>query len=90
MFAAATKSFVQQVGSDGHLVPVPSLSEADKFHPLGLVTKRRPACFWKKVKHSSTPFTLKDILLGPSDLKTGKHIYCCGKGKDSGGDALNT
>uniref|UniRef100_A0A8C4N3I9 Pejvakin n=1 Tax=Eptatretus burgeri TaxID=7764 RepID=A0A8C4N3I9_EPTBU len=46
MFAAATKSFVQQVGSDGHLVPVPSLSEADKFHPLGLVTKRRPALLY--------------------------------------------
>uniref|UniRef100_UPI00358F453D pejvakin n=1 Tax=Myxine glutinosa TaxID=7769 RepID=UPI00358F453D len=75
MFAAATKSFVQQVGSDGHLVPVPSLSEADKFLPLGLVTKIRSACFWKKVKHTSTPFTLKDILVGPNDLKTEVSSY---------------
>ncbi|KAJ3584336.1 hypothetical protein NHX12_014831 [Muraenolepis orangiensis] len=63
MFAAATKSFVKQVGDTGRLVPVPSLSEADRYQPLGLVAKRRKRLFWRKTKFASTAFSLKDVLL---------------------------
>uniref|UniRef100_A0A8C7P906 Pejvakin n=1 Tax=Oncorhynchus mykiss TaxID=8022 RepID=A0A8C7P906_ONCMY len=62
MFAAATKNFVKQVGDTGRLIPVPSLSEADRYQPLSLVTRKRKRHFWKKTKYASTPFSLKDIL----------------------------
>lgn len=72
MFAAATKNFVKQVGDGGRLVPVPSLSEADKYQPLSLVIKKRKCFLSKKSKFTSTPFTLKDILQGEKEISAGK------------------
>lgn len=72
MFAAATKNFVKQVGDGGRLVPVPSLSEADKYQPLSLVIKKRKCLLSKKSKFASTPFTLKDILEGEKEISAGK------------------
>ncbi|XP_059822746.1 pejvakin isoform X2 [Hypanus sabinus] len=75
MFAAATKNFVKQVGDTGRLKPVPDLSEADRYQPLSLVTKRTKSFFWKKKKYSSTPFTLKDILVGDKEISAGISSY---------------
>ncbi|XP_067890683.1 pejvakin isoform X2 [Heterodontus francisci] len=75
MFAAATKNFVKQVGDTGRLKPVPGLSEADRYQPLSLVTKRKKSFFWKKNKYSSTPFTLKDILVGEKEVSAGVSSY---------------
>ncbi|XP_060683941.1 pejvakin isoform X2 [Hemiscyllium ocellatum] len=75
MFAAATKNFVKQVGDTGRLKPVPGLSEADRYQPLSLVTKRKKSFFWKKKKYSSTPFTLKDILVGEKEVSAGVSSY---------------
>ncbi|XP_060723197.1 pejvakin isoform X2 [Tachysurus vachellii] len=75
MFAAATKNFVKQVGDTGHLIPVPSLSEADRYQPLSLVTKKRRRHFWKKTKYASTPFSLKDILVGEKEITAGVSSY---------------
>lgn len=72
MFAAATKSFVKQVGDGGRLVPVRSLSEADKYQPLGLVLKKKNCFLSKKSKFVSTPFSLKDILQGEKEISAGK------------------
>lgn len=72
MFAAATKNFVKQVGDTGRLIPVPSLSEADRYQPLSLVTRKRRRHFWKKNKYASTPFSLKDILVGEKEITAGK------------------
>lgn len=71
MFAAATKNFVKQVGDTGRLIPVPSLSEADRYQPLSLVTRKRRKHFWKKDKYASTPFSLKDILVGEKEITAG-------------------
>ncbi|XP_075896854.1 pejvakin [Nelusetta ayraudi] len=77
MFAAATKNFVKQVGDTGRLVPVPSLSEADHYQPLSLVARRRRRgrVFWKKDKYASTPFSLKDILVGEKEITAGVSSY---------------
>ncbi|XP_071389210.1 pejvakin isoform X2 [Centroberyx affinis] len=75
MFAAATKNFVKQVGDTGRLIPVPSLSEADRYQPLSLVTRRRKKHFWKKVKYASTAFSLKDILVGEKEITAGVSSY---------------
>lgn len=73
MFTAATKNFVRQVGDAGRLVPVPSLSEADRYQPLCLVTRRRRRrSFFKKRSFASTPFSLKDILVGQKEIKAGQ------------------
>lgn len=72
MFAAATKNFVRQVGDTGRLIPVPSLSEADRYQPLSLVTKRKKRSFFKKRSFASTPFSLKDILVGEKEIKAGQ------------------
>lgn len=72
MFAAATKSFVKQVGDGGRLVPVPSLSEADKYQPLSLVVKKKRCFLFPRYKFTSTPFTLKDVLLGDREISAGK------------------
>lgn len=72
MFAAATKNFVKQVGDTGRLIPVPSLSEADRYQPLSLVTRKRKRHIWKKTKYGSTPFSLKDILVGEKEITAGK------------------
>ncbi|XP_063017481.1 pejvakin [Melospiza melodia melodia] len=72
MFAAATKNFVKQVGDGGRLVPVPSLSEADRYQPLSLVIKKRKCLLSKKSKFASTPFTLKDILQGEKEISAGE------------------
>ncbi|XP_067116979.1 pejvakin isoform X2 [Osmerus mordax] len=75
MFAAATKNFVKQVGDTGRLIPVPSLSEADRYQPLSLVTRKRKRHFWKKTKYASTPFSLKDILVGEKEITAGVSSY---------------
>ncbi|KAM6177647.1 pejvakin [Rhynchocyon petersi] len=75
MFAAATKSFVKQVGDGGRLVPVPSLSEADKYQPLSLVVKKKRCFLFPRSKFTSTPFTLKDILLGEREISAGISSY---------------
>ncbi|KAK3557027.1 hypothetical protein QTP70_022918 [Hemibagrus guttatus] len=75
MFAAATKNFVKQVGDTGRLIPVPSLSEADRYQPLSLVTRKRKRYFWKKNKYGSTPFSLKDILVGEKEITAGVSSY---------------
>lgn len=72
MFAAATKSFVKQVGDGGRLVPVRSLSEADKYQPLSLVIKKKNWFLSKRSKFTSTPFSLKDILQGEKEISAGK------------------
>lgn len=75
MFAAATKNFVKQVGDTGRLIPVPSLSEADRYQPLSLVTRKRKRHFWKKNKYSSTPFSLKDIFVGEKEIIAGMCVF---------------
>ncbi|XP_054915227.1 pejvakin isoform X2 [Poeciliopsis prolifica] len=75
MFAAATKNFVKQVGDTGRLIPVPGLSEADRYQPLSLVTRKRRRHFWKKNKYASTPFSLKDILVGEKEIAAGVSSY---------------
>ncbi|XP_069077470.1 pejvakin isoform X2 [Pleurodeles waltl] len=75
MFAAATKNFVKQVGDGGKLIPVPCLSEADKYQPLSLVIKKKRRFLSKKSKFISTPFTLKDILQGEKEISAGVSSY---------------
>ncbi|XP_029941737.1 pejvakin isoform X2 [Salarias fasciatus] len=76
MFAAATKNFVKQVGDPGRLVAVPSLSEADRYQPLSLVSlRRRSRRFWRKSRYASTAFSLKDILLGDKEIAAGVSSY---------------
>ncbi|CAB1434650.1 unnamed protein product [Pleuronectes platessa] len=75
MFAAATKNFVKQVGDTGRLIPVPSLSEADRYQPLSLVTRKRKRHLWKKNKFASTAFSLKDILVGEKEITAGVSSY---------------
>uniref|UniRef100_A0ACB8G0M8 Uncharacterized protein n=1 Tax=Sphaerodactylus townsendi TaxID=933632 RepID=A0ACB8G0M8_9SAUR len=74
MFASATKSFVKQVGDGGRLIPVRSLSEADKYQPLGLVIKKK-SCLSKRSNFISTPFSLKDILQGEKEISAGISSY---------------
>ncbi|XP_077306107.1 pejvakin isoform X2 [Lithobates pipiens] len=75
MFAAATKNFVKQVGDGGRLIPVPSLSEADKYQPLSLVIKKKRCFLSRKSKYISTPFSLKDILDGDKEISAGVSSY---------------
>ncbi|XP_063323829.1 pejvakin isoform X2 [Pelmatolapia mariae] len=89
MFAAATKNFVKQVGDTGRLIPVPSLSEADRYQPLSLVTRKRKRHFWKKDKYASTPFSLKDILVGEKEITAGVSSYQLLNYEDKSDVALN-
>ncbi|XP_033471307.1 pejvakin isoform X2 [Epinephelus lanceolatus] len=89
MFAAATKNFVKQVGDTGRLIPVPSLSEADRYQPLSLVTRKRMRHFWKKNKYASTPFSLKDILVGEKEITAGVSSYQLLNYEDKSDIALN-
>uniref|UniRef100_A0A3B4UDA0 Pejvakin n=1 Tax=Seriola dumerili TaxID=41447 RepID=A0A3B4UDA0_SERDU len=89
MFAAATKNFVKQVGDTGRLIPVPSLSEADRYQPLSLVTRKRKRHFWKKSKYASTPFSLKDILVGEKEITAGVSSYQLLNYEDKSDVALN-
>ncbi|XP_031707545.1 pejvakin isoform X1 [Anarrhichthys ocellatus] len=89
MFAAATKNFVKQVGDTGSLIPVPSLSEADRYQPLSLVTRKRKRHFWKKNKYASTPFSLKDILVGEKEITAGVSSYQLLNYEDKSDVALN-
>ncbi|XP_053722358.1 pejvakin isoform X2 [Synchiropus splendidus] len=89
MFAAATKNFVKQVGDTGRLIPVPSLSEADGYQPLSLVTRKRRRRFWKKLKYASTPFSLKDILVGEKEITAGVSSYQLLNYEDKSDVALN-
>ncbi|XP_039998554.1 pejvakin [Xiphias gladius] len=89
MFTAATKNFVKQVGDTGRLIPVPSLSEADRYQPLSLVTRKRKRHFWKKSKYASTPFSLKDILVGEKEITAGVSSYQLLNYEDKSDVALN-
>ncbi|XP_056314963.1 pejvakin isoform X2 [Danio aesculapii] len=89
MFAAATKNFVKQVGDTGRLVPVPSLSEADRYQPLSLVTRKKKRHFWKKTKYATTPFSLKDILVGEKEITAGVSSYQLLNYEDKSDVALN-
>uniref|UniRef100_A0A3Q2QG09 Pejvakin n=1 Tax=Fundulus heteroclitus TaxID=8078 RepID=A0A3Q2QG09_FUNHE len=89
MFAAATKNFVKQVGDTGRLIPVPSLSEADRYQPLSLVTRKRKRHFWKKNKFASTAFSLKDILVGEKEITAGVSSYQLLNYEDKSDVALN-
>ncbi|XP_065096412.1 pejvakin isoform X2 [Paramisgurnus dabryanus] len=89
MFAAATKNFVKQVGDTGRLIPVPSLSEADRYQPLSLVTRKKRRHFWKKTKYASTPFSLKDILVGEKEITAGVSSYQLLNYEDKSDVALN-
>ncbi|XP_036947310.1 pejvakin isoform X2 [Acanthopagrus latus] len=89
MFAAATKNFVKQVGDTGRLIPVPSLSEADRYQPLSLVMRKRKRHFWKKTKYASTPFSLKDILVGEKEITAGVSSYQLLNYEDKSDVALN-
>nr|XP_057907889.1 pejvakin isoform X2 [Doryrhamphus excisus] len=89
MFAAATKNFVKQVGDTGRLIPVPSLSEADRYQPLSLVTRKRKRRFWKKNKYASTAFSLKDILVGEKEITAGVSSYQLLNYEDKSDVALN-
>ncbi|XP_069020334.1 pejvakin isoform X2 [Embiotoca jacksoni] len=89
MFAAATKNFVKQVGDTGRLIPVPSLSEADRYQPLSLVTRKRKRHFWKKNKYASTAFSLKDILVGEKEITAGVSSYQLLNYEDKSDVALN-
>uniref|UniRef100_A0A665T6P7 Pejvakin n=1 Tax=Echeneis naucrates TaxID=173247 RepID=A0A665T6P7_ECHNA len=89
MFAAATKNFVKQVGDTGRLIPVPGLSEADRYQPLSLVTRKRKRHFWKKNKYASTPFSLKDILVGEKEITAGVSSYQLLNYEDKSDVALN-
>ncbi|XP_074483620.1 pejvakin isoform X2 [Sebastes fasciatus] len=89
MFSAATKNFVKQVGDTGRLIPVPSLSEADRYQPLSLVTRKRKRHFWKKNKYASTPFSLKDILVGEKEITAGVSSYQLLNYEDKSDVALN-
>ncbi|XP_061128639.1 pejvakin isoform X1 [Syngnathus typhle] len=90
MFAAATKNFVKQVGDTGRLVPVPSLSEADRYQPLSLVTRKRKRRFWKKKnKYAATAFSLKDILVGEKEITAGVSSYQLLNYEDKSDVALN-
>ncbi|XP_063068557.1 pejvakin [Engraulis encrasicolus] len=89
MFAAATKNFVKQVGDTGRLIPVPSLSEADRYQPLSLVTRKRRRRFFRKNKYGSTPFSLKDILIGEKEITAGVSSYQLLNYEDKSDVALN-
>ncbi|XP_054480109.1 pejvakin isoform X2 [Anoplopoma fimbria] len=89
MFAAATKNFVKQVGDTGRLIPVPSLSEADRYQPLSLVTRKRKRHFWKKNKYASTAFSLKDVLVGEKEITAGVSSYQLLNYEDKSDVALN-
>ncbi|XP_047211772.1 pejvakin isoform X2 [Girardinichthys multiradiatus] len=89
MFPAAAKNFVKQVGDTGRLIPVPSLSEADRYQPLSLVTRKRKRHFWKKNKYASTPFSLKDILVGEKEITAGVSSYQLLNYEDKSDVALN-
>ncbi|KAM6945397.1 pejvakin [Aplochiton taeniatus] len=90
MFASATKNFVKQVGDTGRLIPVPSLSEADRYQPLSLATcKNKRRRFWKKPKYASSPFSLKDILVGEKEITAGVSSYQLLNYEDKSDVALN-
>ncbi|XP_053266122.1 pejvakin isoform X1 [Podarcis raffonei] len=89
MFAAATKSFVKQVGDGGRLVPVRSLSEADKYQPLSLVIKKKSCLISRRSKFVSTPFSLKDILQGEKEISAGISSYQLLNYEDKSDVALN-
>uniref|UniRef100_A0A803SXS6 Gasdermin pore forming domain-containing protein n=1 Tax=Anolis carolinensis TaxID=28377 RepID=A0A803SXS6_ANOCA len=62
MFKRLTKQLLEELGSDGKLIPVSSLAHSDRFRPLSLVTKEQSRLPWHSQKYSQTPFKLADIL----------------------------
>ncbi|KAM9782996.1 gasdermin-E-like [Neosynchiropus ocellatus] len=67
MFAAAAKSFVEEVDRGGLLIPSSSLN--DTVALLTVVVKRKRFWFWQKPKCIPTDFTLSDLLAGDTPLQ---------------------
>ncbi|XP_041361136.1 pejvakin-like isoform X2 [Gigantopelta aegis] len=71
MFSSTVDQLIKTLGRDT-LFPVPSIETSDNIGPLCLVITEptRYWLFWKKYKHYTTEFALKDILVGGGeDLK---------------------
>ncbi|KAH0626872.1 hypothetical protein JD844_002147 [Phrynosoma platyrhinos] len=62
MFKRLSKQLIQELDSDGKLIPVTSLAHSDNFRPLSLVTKEHSRLPWHTRKYSPTTFKLTDIL----------------------------
>ncbi|XP_042333291.1 gasdermin-D-like [Sceloporus undulatus] len=62
MFKRLSKQLIQELDSDGKLIPVTSLAHSDSFRPLSLVTKEHSRFPWHTRKYSPTAFKLRDIL----------------------------
>ncbi|XP_025027940.1 uncharacterized protein LOC112541668 [Python bivittatus] len=64
MFKRLAKQLIQEVDSDGKLIPVSSLAQNDGFQLLSLVTKKQHKYRWpwNSRKYSPTSFKLADIL----------------------------
>ncbi|CAF89418.1 unnamed protein product, partial [Tetraodon nigroviridis] len=67
MFAAATRSFVEEVDVGGSLIPVSSPN--DGVSALTVVVKRKRLWFWQKPKYTPTDFKLNDLLTGNPPIK---------------------
>lgn len=67
MFEAAVHKFVKSVGEES-LLPVPSLDEADRCHPLSVVIRCPRRWFWQSPKYEVTPFKLHQLLTDCSEL----------------------
>ena len=68
MFSSTVDHLVKSLGRNT-LLPVPAIETSDNISPLNLVIKEsaRYFIFWKKYKHYTTEFTLRDILEGGGD-----------------------
>lgn len=76
MFKRVTQSLVNQLDSEGDLVPVHSILDNQHFRPLCLVTKQRKTMFCQSPRYRQA-FCRFDKLLLPAgdDKSTGKaHI----------------
>ncbi|KAM6448787.1 gasdermin-E-like [Liasis olivaceus] len=64
MFKRLAKQLIQELDSDGKLIPVSSLAQNDGFQLLSLVTKKQHKYRWpwNSRKYSPTSFKLADIL----------------------------
>ncbi|XP_053121192.1 gasdermin-D-like [Hemicordylus capensis] len=62
MFKRLAKQLIQELDSDGRLIPMTSLARTNSFRPLSLVTKEQSRWPWHAPKYSPIPFKLSDIL----------------------------
>ena len=61
MFEAAVTKFAKAVG-DNVLIPVPSLTDADKCDVLNVVVKKNRRWFWQSPKYEPSTYKLHNIL----------------------------